>query len=892
MTKGVKLVIIFIAILLLSSSVCLAAFSYKGNNIETNYSAGSKIRGTINLSFANEPADSIFRSNFDGTINLLDLLMANDFVEGVDYNCSFPNCEMSYNSIGSISSIILNKNEPLYVGFKIPSTKDLINVESLKFFIMSDAGASCERQILVDLLDKNESFITNDKSSGDICEEKYSGCFNYEADMQLADITTNLYCENISLRPAPAYKIGAVVKKGNSPAELTMTLFNSEWSQLAYCILPEQTQETESLSCIVNYSVKTKGDYFVCINSDSDAEYKIRSEEISPKCGTATGAEPYNIDFEIFAQPMKFDSVGTIGVNSTTFENLADYVDVYLEEKYQRNCSNSCIIPFKISGNSQTISFSNAVLKYKRNGLTSSLEGLQKLEKLSAKITSKPLNIDITKAGFVIPLNTPNKTKLQLYLNEKSILPSPISLDIIPSFGFEVSPKTILLGTKTDFQIVSPYTITSSNWDFGDGSSGSSSGKFISHRYRQFNPSGYVLSVTVKRSDNVTATNKFDLTIGSLSSAANNLLAEYKNRTDTVIRQINLYPLFVASALNEKIKLSDKNDSLNSISQAMANATNDEEYLTIINDALLINPPAAVVVVEEGTLPLSGGFENIDIGFIKQISESELSANLDEDVRLAIMDWFNKNYDGSATYSIFATLGDNGQMERILTRVRVTLTKKADADESANNAHLIINYPPEGIRFAGNYSDMQVGSGVYLPVSDSATIEFVILDDIKVYDLGIYISPTISELEAFRKVEFVEKPRFNWGRFIFWTIILLVIAFAVYIALQEWYKRKYESYLFKNPNDLYNVITFIFNSRKNGIDDSEIAKKLKTAGWKGEQITYAFKKIDGKRTGMWEIPIFRFFEKRKIEQEIEKRKKPQQTQQTEQVQQQTKPLLK
>ncbi len=911
MIKGAKLFVIFIAVILVSSSICIASFSYKNNDIEKTYSAGSKIRGTINISFTNEPADSILKSNFNGTIELLDLLKENDFVEGADYNCSFPGCEDSYSAIGTASSISLSAGEPVYVGFKIPKAEDVAifipeeNPESsLKFSITSNAGVSCEKQILVDVLDKDEAFVGSNKNSGNVCGYEYTGCFNSGADTQMVDITTNLYCENISLRPSPAYQIGAVVKNGSSTADLLMSLYSSEWESLGECILPEHKENIESLGCIVNYTVATKGDYFVCINSDSNAEYQIKSEEKSPRCGTSTGAEPYDIDFEIFARPIEFDAVGTLNVNSSVFsdlnvgEDLLVYADNYIRDKYQRNCSKGCIIPFKITGISQAISFSDGVqtLKYTKDGKENVplyAGNLQMLEKEKATITTaKPLSIDLSYADFIIPITTPNKTKLYLYLNEKSILSSPITLNIIPSFAFEISPKTILFGTETDFQVVTPYNITSSEWDFGDGTTGTSTGKFISHRYRQYDETGYILTVSITRKDKVTATNKFDIAIGSLSVAANELLEEYKERVNEVAGQIDEYPEFVAGGLEEKINIDEKNTSLNSISRALGNASSNEEYLVLINEALLVNPPAEISIAEEGTIPFSAGFENIDVGFIKQISESDLPESKDNDIMLAIGDWFNKNYDASTTYSILAATGDSGLKERILTKIKLTITKKAEADESANNAYLIINYPAEGIRFAGNYSEKQVGSGVYLPISGSGTIEFVILDDVKVYDLGLYISPTISGLETFRQVEFVEKPGFNWGRFIFWMIIVLIIAFAIYIAMQEWYKRKYESHLFKNPNDLYNVINFIFNSRKNGLNDIEIAKKLKNAGWNGEQITYAFKKVDGKRTGMWEIPIFRFFEKRKIQQEIEKRKTPPQNPQMAQAQQQTKPLLK
>ena len=77
--------------------------------------------------------------------------------------------------------------------------------------------------------------------------------------------------------------------------------------------------------------------------------------------------------------------------------------------------------------------------------------------------------------------------------------------------------------------------------------------------------------------------------------------------------------------------------------------------------------------------------------------------------------------------------------------------------------------------------------------------------------------------------------------------------------------------MFKNYNDLYNLINFIYNSRRGGLKDGDIREKLKGKKWKGEQVSYAFKKMDGKRTGMWEIPIFKFIENREVKRQIEKR---------------------
>jgi len=87
--------------------------------------------------------------------------------------------------------------------------------------------------------------------------------------------------------------------------------------------------------------------------------------------------------------------------------------------------------------------------------------------------------------------------------------------------------------------------------------------------------------------------------------------------------------------------------------------------------------------------------------------------------------------------------------------------------------------------------------------------------------------------------------------------------------LQEWYKRRYESFLFKNPSDLYNILFFIKNGKNQKLDDSIINEQLKKAKWKNEQINYAFNKFYGKRVGMWEIPLLSWFEKRKIKKEMD-----------------------
>ena len=111
-----------------------------------------------------------------------------------------------------------------------------------------------------------------------------------------------------------------------------------------------------------------------------------------------------------------------------------------------------------------------------------------------------------------------------------------------------------------------------------------------------------------------------------------------------------------------------------------------------------------------------------------------------------------------------------------------------------------------------------------------------------------------------------------WGWTFFYFFILILIALGIYIGLQEWYKRRYESYLFKDSNQLFNLIAFMNIAELQKMKKEDIFARLRQFKWNNEQLTYAWNKLLGKRTGMWEIPILKPYENWKVRQELKKRK--------------------
>ncbi len=95
----------------------------------------------------------------------------------------------------------------------------------------------------------------------------------------------------------------------------------------------------------------------------------------------------------------------------------------------------------------------------------------------------------------------------------------------------------------------------------------------------------------------------------------------------------------------------------------------------------------------------------------------------------------------------------------------------------------------------------------------------------------------------------------KWVFFVMLILFVLIIGVVLYVVVSSWYDKKYEQYLFPNRNNLYNLIIFINNSKRKGVNDEEIVKSLRKSKWSNEQIKYVMKKYAGKRTGMAKLPF-------------------------------------
>lgn len=860
------------------------------NNIQTNYSTGENIKGTFNLDIANHPADAELTSNFPGNITLLDLIINQSLIEGQDYTCSTDGCVKDYASTGAVSQMTVSE-ESGFAGFGIDGTG--IEIKDFSLSINSNAPASCLPNIYVDLLADGQDILTSTQGNGESCGIYHRGCYNQSNTQQATLVTGKEYCQKINIPAGPSFIIGGNIKRGTGSSNLTMKLYDYDTTNLrGSCKLPQNSQDLEELSCIVNYSSHETNDYYVCITTSSNNNYKIGWETTSPTCGTAQDFNNLNSDFDLFAQTTKYSGSPSFTINQTTYDkafnglNLREVVDSYIQNFYNGNCQlKTCFIPIKIYGANQQVSFSNAKITYESVGVPAENEQVYELDYDFPRISAENISIDISKANFVIPVDS-NQNKFRLFLDGNELFEKNINLK--KSFVFDINPKIVAFGQNVRFTATADkLNITRTIWDFGDGTNKQTiDGNSVMHI---FTKDGDSFDVNVTAIANSTqATKQFKVFVGDPRELANITITEYRRRISNITSQIQTYPSWSTDKIKDLVSLNNMTSSLNSIELDYKNSTTEEDYQSVMLDLIKLDVPSYISTSNSGdNLPLSVGYENVNVNYIEQIENKDISDNTA--LRNQIVAWMNDNFNAQISFKKISRIGDY-ESETVGTLFTIRTNPVLTGNE---RAYLIIGQDVSTVGlYKQNYNELSVTSGVdyfILDNSNSQVFEFFVEGDVDAETLGAYISPALSvigDIEAptgecnLNNIcengedanSCPEDCSNRWFKFtLFGWIILIIGAFVAYIILQEWYKRNYQRSLFPNSNDLYNLINFIYNARKSGLDDGEIRSKLRQQKWSNERIRFAFRKINGKRVGMLEIPIFTWREHKKTVNEISKR---------------------
>lgn len=864
----------FVFAVLLISCICADFEVGEGSHeIETSYGSADYIRGWINISLEEESANSVFEDSLDNSISLVELLRLD---ESLDYNCSTGNCESDYSATNgeTTKTFSLSNSEDKLFGFKFD--KILSGVSSVKFVIESDAEASCYNQIKLDIFNDGSVEKGNYKVSMFDCSFLRSyGCFDDEEstdDYAIGEFP-NKHCQKIELTESPGFKIGADVSRSGDARELTMALYNEYGEEIedGSCVLPAGEGE---IYCEVNYSVLESEDYYVCIYSDESGTATIKGYGTEEGCGFyGTGIQSEIASFSIFAEGKKFDAVGEINItNSLPNENsFGEEVLNYIDNKYGGlDCSvNNCVVPLKItSGISQEIVLKELEIKYSTNLGPTTETKFYDLEETPAIISADFQKIYLDDANFTLP-EVYGSLDYKLELNSEEVFSEDIFVESVPTIT-KVSPTYTASAYPTTFTISvnNSANVAEYKWEFGDNKTSITTTNQVTHTY---NTTGtYQMKVTVTDNNDLNSYKTFTITVNSPETLIESMLTNMQTDLSNVKTQIGAFTEFERQEIGKVVDVEDLEDWVKQYQRDFNRAEEETEFNAVLTKLLALKIPESITQSKSTSdMSFYPVADNVNLDILKQVGGGDYDESKENLFVDEVLVWFQENIEAKVSFKEFSARYDSE--EEAFLRVFELKTKEM---QSLGSDPYLIMKKLTNLSFKENYDEHELSGYIYIDLTQAENdFYFSTTEEVDFSNLPVFISPTVSRLSVTSGGEDTteESGNYKWVFFVLIIFFLVVVGFVFYIILQEWYKKRYETYLFKDRNFLFNLISYINNMKKKGMEENVIEGKLRKAGWNSEQINYVMKKYLGKRTGMFEIPVDKILKKFGKKTQVEKK---------------------
>ena len=438
-------------------------------------------------------------------------------------------------------------------------------------------------------------------------------------------------------------------------------------------------------------------------------------------------------------------------------------------------------------------------------------------------------------------------------LNGDEIISSEdISIEKVPEIK-SLNPLTVIAAYPTEFKVSLKNSDEASSvskyvWDFGDNKTKTTTENKVIHTYDKIK--NYVLKVSISNNNSFSSDKTFNITVKNPKDAINDVLNQKLDSLNKIKSEINGFDSFEQTSLSGTIGVDNLENSLSSLQQRNASAVSDDDYVNIMKDLINLSIPDSVFK-SKVTQPIKfyPSEENVNVGVLQSIAGGDYGS--EGDIQKAVLAWYLDNVDADITSSEFSADYDNS-ISKVSTFFKISINSNPNRGDSFFVMPLLDN-----LKFKEDYQDTEINGYTYINIPpEGKTIEFSTTENLDFNSLPAFVSPSISELPIISANVSPSQEKLPKIAIIILSVILaLIIGFILYLILQTWYKKKYEDYLFKNKNNLYNMVIYIQNSKKKGVSNEEIEKRLRKSGWHTEQIDYVMRKYAGKRTGLIEIPI-------------------------------------
>jgi hypothetical protein len=856
----------------ISSSISLGnASANQSYSISTVYSPNETLNGWINISIANETTDSLIKMSISGgslsfskSIKLIDLLKK-PVNSQVNYSCSYLNCDDIYttsNPATSKSKIIeTDEKQDNLFAFVItsPSNSLLTEVSSFSLNVNSNNDKSVITPLKIDLLNNGVIDWQSEKGTRDEYGDEDYGCFESDEadDYAIFDNTSNYYCNTMEFEEHPGLMLGAKVIGSKNNALFNLTIINQDGTRTASCLAT--TSGEENIFCNVSYITLKDEQYHICVNprNENATKYKIRYETNNNPCGYSIISNGLNqgFDFEIYVRPQKYDSIGSFVLNSSSIKKFNPEITSaellikdYIEKEYSNNCSKGCIIPINfITNKNQTIDLSSLNLAFKIGVLTNTNNIYNALLIPSDITTSSFQKVYLNDIGFNTPLTQTSKNyTLKIYFNNRLLFSKLISVLINNDILSWIYPEIVPLNYSTSFELGLNSTkgLNYFEWDFGDGSEKQITNiPKVVHRYSSLG--NYTISIKAKDSSNKEYSNSFKIQVISPKTFLPELFSEKERKLNEIVSSINGFSLnnFEKSKIYEILNLNKSLSVISFIRPKLNSTITDEESIIYLNNISSLNIPDKIYIKEKTQSPITVYPVKGDIN--PGLIDESYNESLIQEYQDAIYNWQLTNKKISLTFKSINQMTDNqdyGLMKFFTLDIE-------NLNENASSSKLILK-KYDNMVFDRNLS-YQEKSGYFiidLP-PETTTLTFMTTQtDVSPLNFKAIISPSLSELDVGEITPAEIKD--NTPLIIILSSVVVVLGIITWVILARWYKNKYEKHLFKDQNQLYNLVLFIEAERKRGKKESEIKDELRKVGWTNEQIRYASRKHSNKNTGM------------------------------------------
>ncbi|NPE26528.1 PKD domain-containing protein [Methanococcoides sp. SA1] len=835
-------------------SFVLASVDVNNYTVKDFYFVDERLQGEIDLNIFDEKYGQEIFSNQGHSMLFEDFLVAN----GVNFECTPSDCSMgySYSNGASDKTVTLSSPAEKYVGFVLEGG-DIV-LDSLSFNLASNFEEEITMPLSMEFFEK-ERWGFNHFS--DTYLEKNWGCYDSSAGSEDALVGDSFYCEMISIQDSGSLTVGAQIG-GLDTGVLTMSVYpesgtGSSWE----CEFDPNAEE----SCIVSPEagiIFSEGDYQVCVGADFLTSYKIYTEETGDNCGFVYGnpVGGSTKDYAVFAQSTKYADANFFGWTDFDYEKIVEEGNELIQEKYGGDCSSGCILPIAFSGTSQVIGFSNIELIYTEDLEWRVSNNIYDLESIPAKVDFSGV-LDLELLDFIID----EAGEFVLSFGEEllfddlfEIVPAPIILSVLPlTPPFGVSIKFY---ANVDFETNKSLTY---KWDFGDGSNVLTTTE--PNTYHKYENSGnYTLSLIVSAGGNLTSEKEFTIMTISPKMSIFYSLNSKKESLSNVQAFIASLPSWYGDKILDILDTDAIGSDLSRLERLQNDTTNEADLKKIAGELFALSTPSVLGIDTISSPYFMTNLEDVDIEPVEIIAGSVSGATNDLYAR-SILLWQNNNVQVSYSEKKASISYDDGSVSDVMKIYDIDIISLG-SDES----YFVINRPFSELFFKEDVGERKAGDAtvVILEPGIQKKIEFY-------YEAAdptaFFVSPKLGSLIIEEDIE--ENCNYNlvceeangetWvncrtdckpvGRTIVYSILGILFCLALYTALQIWYKKRYENYLFKDAAQLYNLLMYVSNARARGMKDLRIETNLRSKGWSSERVNYVMKKSRGKRTGMIEI---------------------------------------